>query len=177
MVVQAGAAEQVLDHDPAQARAALQAIGDAGRQARLELRRLLGLLRAEGEEAELAPQPGLAELPALADELRASGLEVELDVEPGPVPPGLGLAAYRIVQEALTNALKHGGPGRATVHVRLGGDALEVDVHNRGTGAATNGAGGLGLVGMGERIALYGGELEHGPAGDGSYRLKARLPR
>lgn len=178
MVVQAGAAEQVLDHDRAQVRESLRSIQDTGRQARLELRRLLGLMRADGEGPELAPQPGLAELVTLAGQLRQSGLEVELDVssEARALPPALDLAAYRIVQEALTNALKHGGPGRAQVFVRRERVALEVEVLNTGCVAAAAESGGFGLIGMGERIEMYGGELEHGRRPDGSYRLRARLP-
>jgi signal transduction histidine kinase len=178
MVVQAGAAEQVLDHDQAQVKESLRSIQDTGRQARLELRRLLGLMRAGGEGPTLAPQPGLGQLVVLVDQLRKSGLEVELDVgiEPDALSPGLDLAVYRIVQEALTNALKHGGPGRAQVRVRHDRDALEVEVLNEGQAPAATEGGGMGLIGMRERIALYGGELEHGRH-DGGYRLRARLPQ
>jgi signal transduction histidine kinase len=178
MVVQAGAAEQVLDHDPRQALESLRSIQETGRQARLELRRLLGLMRADGEGPALAPQPGLAELETLAEQLHQSGLDVELDVnmESRAVPPGLDLAAYRIVQEALTNALKHGGPGRARVFVHRERDALAVEVLNEGRVSATNEGGGFGLKGMAERIGLYGGELEHGRGENGWYRVRARLP-
>lgn len=178
MVVQAGAAEQVLDHDLVQVGKSLRSIQETGRQARLELRRLLGLMRADGEGPTLAPQPGLAELVTLAEQLRQSGLEVELDVsaESRTLSPGLDLAAYRIAQQALTNALEHGGPGRAQVFVRRERDALEVEVLNKGRASAANESGGFGLIGMGERIALYGGELEHGRGDDGWYRLQARFP-
>ena len=177
MVVQAGAAEQVFDTDPAEARNSLRSIQESGRQARHELRRLLGLMRADGEGPTLAPQPGLGELGALAQQLRQSGLEVELHVSAGQrmLSPGLDLAAYRIVQEGLTNALTHGGPGRAEVFVRRDRDALEVEVLSEGGASAPNG-GGFGLIGMRERVALYGGQLEHGRLGGGGYRLWARLP-
>ncbi len=178
MVVQAGAAEQVFDSDPDEARNALRSIQETGRQARHELRRLLGLMRAEEEWATLAPQPGLAQLQTLAEQLRQSGLEVDLDVrfEPSTLSPGLELSAYRIVQEALTNTLKHGGPGRARVLVRHDRDALEVEVLDKGRAHAASEDGGFGLIGMRERIALYGGELEHGRRNGGGYRLRARFP-
>ena len=177
MVVQAGAAEQVLDSDPAQARESLRSIQETGRQARHELRRLLGLMRADSEGPTLAPQPGLDELETLAQQLRQSGLDVELHVDPerGILSPGLDLSAYRIVQEALTNALTHGGPGRAEVFVRRDRDALELEVLSEGWAYAENG-GGFGLIGMRERVALFGGKLEHGRRGAGGYRLWARLP-
>lgn len=178
MVVQAGAAEQVFDSDPDQARNALRSIQETGRQARHELRRLLGLMRADRDDAVLAPQPGLAQLPTLVEQLRRSGLEVDLDVrvEPRTLSPGLQLAAYRIIQEALTNSLKHGGPGSARVFVRYDRDALELEVLDEGQADAPSDNEGFGLIGMRERIALYGGELEHGRRNGGGYRLRARLP-
>jgi signal transduction histidine kinase len=178
MVVQAGAAEQVFDSDPDQARSSLRSIQETGRQARHELRRLLGLMRADREGAVLAPQPGLAQLQTLIEQLERSGLEVELDVrvEPRSLSPGLELAAYRIIQEALTNALKHGGPGSARVFVRHDRDALELEVLDNGRVHAPSDGEGFGLTGMRERIALYGGELEHGRRNGGGYRLRARLP-
>jgi signal transduction histidine kinase len=177
MVVQAGAAEQVLDRDQAQVKESLRSIQDTGRQARLELRRLLGLMRADGERATLEPQPGVAQLPALAEQLRQSGLDVELvaDGESVALSPGLDLAVYRVVQEALTNALKHGGPGRAQVSVRHGRDSLEIEVIDKGHAQPAQEGTGFGLIGMRERIALYGGELVHGPH-NGGYRLLARFP-
>ena len=178
MVVQAGAAEQVFDSDPDQARNALRSIQETGRQARLELRRLLGLMRAEGERATRTPQPGLAQLETLAEQLGRSGLEVDLDtrVEPNTLSPGLELSAYRVVQEALTNALKHGGPGRARVLVRQDRDVLEVEVLDEGHADVPTEGQGFGLIGMRERIALYGGELEYGRVNGGGYRLRARFP-
>jgi signal transduction histidine kinase len=178
MVVQAGAAEQVFDSDPDQARNSLRSIQETGREARLELRRLLGLIRADGEGTALAPQPGLAQLQTLVEQLRRSGLEVDLDlrVEPRTLSPGLELAVYRVIQEALTNALKHGGPGSARVFVRHVRDALEVEVLDEGQRHTASEGRGFGLVGMRERIALYGGQLEHGRRNGGGYRLRARLP-
>jgi signal transduction histidine kinase len=112
------------------------------------------------------------------EQLRRSGLDVDLDVrvEPRTLSPGLQLAAYRIIQEALTNALKHGGPGSAWVFVRHDGDALELEVLDEGEADASSESEGFGLIGMRERIALYGGELEHGRRNGGGYRLQARLP-
>jgi signal transduction histidine kinase len=135
-------------------------------------------MRADREEPVLAPQPGLAQLPTLVEQLRRSGLEVDLDVrvERSTLSPGLQLAAYRIIQEALTNALKHGGPGSAQVFVRHDRDALELEVLDEGQANAPNNGEGFGLIGMRERIALYGGELEHGRRNGGGYRLRARLP-
>jgi signal transduction histidine kinase len=178
MVVQAGAAQEVLERDQAQVRASLQSIQDTGRQARVELRRLLGLMRTNGDAPELAPQPSLAQLATLVEQLRPSGLEVELDVSlpDDALSPGIALAVYRIVQEALTNALKHGGPGRSRVSVRRDGETIEVEVLNEGRARADAGAAGFGLVGMNERVAVYGGELAHGRRDDGWYELRARLP-
>jgi signal transduction histidine kinase len=177
MVVQAGAAEQVLDQDREQARDSLRSIQETGRQARVELRRLLGLLRSDREGPELAPQPGVGQIHVLIERMRRAGLDIELSLEgePKSLAPGLDLSAYRIVQEALTNALKHGGPGRARVAVCYGRDAIEVEVVDEGA-ADVKASAGHGLVGMQERIALYGGELEHGRRDGGGYRLRARLP-
>jgi signal transduction histidine kinase len=180
MVVQAGAAEQVLDRDPEHARASLLTIQETGRQARAELRRLLGLMRDHDRDdvAALAPQPGLAELDALVEQLRQAGLDVGIAVEgePRPLSRGLDLSAYRVIQEALTNTLAHGRAARAEVVVRYQRDALELEVVDDGT-ATTNGAdAGYGLVGMQERVSLYGGRMEHGRRDGGGYRLLARLP-
>jgi signal transduction histidine kinase len=191
MVVQAGAARRTMAASPDQATTALGQIESTGRQALVELRRLLGLLRDgdRGDGAALTPQPGLEHLESLAAAAREAGLPVEIMVEgdPRPLPPGVALSAYRIVQEALTNSLKHAGPARASVRVRYGRDVLEVQVADNGetTGGATlvvgNGLGspsaaGHGLIGMRERVALFGGTLETGPGPDGGYRVAARLP-
>jgi signal transduction histidine kinase len=187
MVIQAGAAEQLLEDTPERARGPLEAVQDTGRQTILELRRLLGILREDGQELSLAPQPGLAGLGLLVEEMGQAGLPVQLRVEgqPGRLPPGIDLAAYRIIQEALTNALRHAGPAQAEVLVRYQQHAVELEVLDDGRGPGPrNGAGGAsghGLVGMRERVALYGGTLEAGPrstlgkAGSG-YAVRARLP-
>ena len=173
MVVQAGAAEQVLDENPEQARRALEALQATGRSAVDDLRRMLGLLRgADGHE--LAPQPGLA---ALDELLAAHGPNVRLHREPlPPLPPGVDLTAYRVVQEGLTNARRH-APGRPTdVRVGFGGGTLHLEV--RTEGVAANGAhptGGHGLIGMRERVTLYGGQLFTGREG-GDWIVRASLP-
>jgi signal transduction histidine kinase len=135
-------------------------------------------MRTEEETAALAPQPGLGTLPALVEQVRQSGLPVELRVEGEPVslPPGIDLSAYRIVQEALTNTLKHAGPARAWVAVRYAGDDVEIEVENDGRSGADSDGAGHGLVGMRERVAMCGGELHSGPRPGGGYRISARLP-
>jgi signal transduction histidine kinase len=185
MVIQAGAAEQLLEETPERARGPLEAVQDTGRQTIVELRRLLGILRDEGQELSLAPQPGLAGLDLLVEEIRQAGLPVQLRVEGQPerLPPGVDLAAYRIVQEALTNTLRHAGPAHAEVLVRYQEHAVELEILDDGGGPVQrDGAGGgrgHGLVGMRERVALYGGTLETGPraatAGTG-YAVRVRLP-
>lgn len=178
MVVQAGAAEEVLRHAPERALEPIRAVQDTGRQALAEMARLLGMLRRDGEELGLAPQPGLDDLEGLVEQTRRAGLPVDLHVEgtPRPVPLGADLSAYRIVQEALTNARKHAGEARATVTVRYGADALEVEVADDGSGGGNGHGGGHGLVGMRERVALFGGELHAGPRPGGGFRVHARLP-
>jgi signal transduction histidine kinase len=181
MVVQAGAAEQVFDQQPARARAALRAIGDSGRGALADLRRLLVLLRQGELEPGLAPQPGTGDLGTLAAQVRAAGLPVQLDIEGDSqaLDPGLDLAVFRVVQEALTNTLKHAQPGaKASVVVRYQPDALQVSVTDDGTPAAgaVDLPGGHGLAGMRERLALYGGDLQAGPRAGGGYQLTARFP-
>jgi signal transduction histidine kinase len=181
IVVQAGAAEDVFDTRPDQARAALRSIERAGRDALSELRRLLSAVRP-GEEADpTQPQPGLDRLDELAEPLRAGGLEVVVRREgpTTPLPAGVELSAYRIVQEALTNTLRHARAKRAEVTVRYGDEAIEVDVRDDGRGAAGSdgdpGAG-HGLVGMRERATMLGGTLDAGPLPRGGYRVHARLP-
>ncbi len=160
------------DHDDA-----LDAIESTGASALAEMRRLLHMLRVEDEDVALAPQPSLAHLEQLLAQVRDAGLPVDLRIEGErrELPPGVDVSAYRIVQEALTNALKHAGPARARVSVRFGVDALELEIADTGAGAA-NGAGGHGLVGMRERVAVFGGELESGPQPDGGFTINARLP-
>jgi signal transduction histidine kinase len=177
MTVQAGAARLLLDEDPARARAPLLSVEETGRQALAEMRRLLGILRADERPAALAPQPGVGDIAALAEQLRVAGLPVDVVVEgePRALAPGIDLAAYRVVQEALTNALKHAGAARAAVSIRYSGTALELSVINDGH-VPRNGRDGHGLVGMRERVALYGGEFEAGPRREGGYAVRATLP-
>jgi signal transduction histidine kinase len=181
MTVQSGAVRRLLLPEQEREREALKSVEETGRKALTEMRRLLGVLKDESEErrAPLAPQPGMATLETLLDQIREAGLPVELSTEGSPVelPPGVDLSAYRIVQEALTNALKYAGPARAWVVVRYGDKALELEVSNDGVdGGAQADGGGHGLVGMRERVAVYGGELESGPRPDGGYAVRARLP-
>ena len=157
----------------------LRAVEATARQAMAEMRRLFGVLRAEGERPALAPQPGLDQLDRLVEESRAAGVPVEAVVEGEavPLPPGLDLAAYRIVQEALTNVRKHAPGGRVIVRLCFGERDLDVVVEDTGAGRLPDAAsGGLGLVGMRERVSLYGGELTTGPMTDGGYAVRARLP-
>ena len=175
--VQAGAAERMLDRDPERARQPLQSIQERARESVLELRRLFGILREGEERAELTPQPRLAQLGLLLEQVRAAGLDVELHVEGDsqPLPPGVELSAYRIVQEALTNVLKHARASRADVLLRYGDRALELEVTDDGTGAPANGTG-HGLIGMRERAALYGGTLIAGRQPNGGFVVAAQLP-
>jgi signal transduction histidine kinase len=177
MTVQAGAARLLLDEDPLRARESLIAVEETGRQALSEMRRLLGILRGDEHETHLAPQPGIADIDALIEQVRAAGLPVEVTVqgEPRPLPPGVDLAAFRVVQEALTNTLKHAGAARAEVSIRYGKIALELAITNDGH-VRRNGRDGHGLVGMRERVALYGGEFEAGPRRGGGYAVRATLP-
>jgi signal transduction histidine kinase len=177
MTVQAGAARLLLEEDPGRAREPLVSVEETGREALAEMRRLLGILRADEQPAALAPQPGVADISALVEQLRAAGLPVDLVIggDPRALPPGIDLAAYRVVQEALTNALKHAGAARAEVSIRYRPAALEVSVVNDGH-LATNGGGGHGLLGMRERVTLYGGELQAGPRPGGGYAVRATLP-
>jgi len=185
MGVQAGAARVVLDRDPGQTRAALSGIESGARSALDEMHRLLGVLRdpdvvpAAGEAPD-TPPPGLDVIPALVEHARAAGLRVEFAVvgDPAPVPESVGLSAYRIVQEAVTNTVRHAAATRIDVRVRYLPGALEVEVVDDGsaTPVAANGRRGLGQAGMRERVGLHGGELEVGPRPAGGYRVRARLP-
>jgi signal transduction histidine kinase len=180
IVVQAAAARDVFESRPDQARSALESIERAGRDALAELRRLLsGVRPGEGRDA-VDPQPGLDRLDELAAPLRAGGLDVVVRREgaPSSLPAGVDLSAYRIVQEALTNTLRHARATRAEVTVRYDSDAVEVDVRDDGRGAVEHDgeAGGHGLMGMRERALLLGGTLEAGPLPRGGYRVHARLP-
>jgi signal transduction histidine kinase len=178
MVLQAGAVRRLLRDDQAREREALDTVERTGREALAEMRRLLGVLRTPEEQAELAPQPGLSELPALVERTEAAGLAVELRLEgePAPLPRGVDLSAYRIVQEALTNTLKHSGAGHAEVTVRYHPDAVDLEITDDGRGPAAGNGGGHGLVGMRERATLYGGELSAGAREGGGFVVRARLP-
>ncbi|MFE7840081.1 sensor histidine kinase [Streptomyces sp. NPDC057474] len=225
MVVQAGAAREVLGTMPDEAAAALLAVEDAGRGAMTDLRHLLGLLapsqngedtedtgegmdgdgdgdgvvesgagRRGGDWAELAPQPGLDRLGPLVDRISFAGLPVEVRIsgEPRPLPQGIDVTAYRIVQEALTNALRHGDGGKAEVTVRYAAHALRVEVLNTGPSVLTGGNSsqphptrlaprhregtGRGLLGLRERVAVYGGDLDARRRLGGGYRVRARIP-
>lgn len=178
IVAQARAGPHLTD-DPERANGVFRAIESSGREALDELRRLLGILRSEDQQLAIGPQPGLTSLTSLVGQVRASGLPVELRVEGEPVhlPAGVDLSAYRIVQEALTNVVKHAHATAAEVEVRYRPDALELAIVDDGRGAAVgaNGAG-HGLVGMRERVALYGGTLDAGRGDGGGYSVRARLP-
>ncbi len=186
MVVQASAGEELFDTDPTRARESLSSVAATGRAALAELRRLLGVIRTEeGSDAAASytPQPGIAYLDELIGQVRETGLAVELSVlgEPRELPEGVGLCAYRIVQEALTNTLKHAHATHAQVSVRYVDDALELRVLDDGrrtapASAANGGQGGHGLIGMRERVALFGGELTARPRFERGYEVCARLP-
>jgi len=180
MVVQASAARAVADRDPAAAEEALRQIETSGRTGLAEMRRLLEILKSQEGEDGRAPQPGMAQLGALVEGMGATGLPVEVEVlgDPRPLPPGVDLSAYRIVQEALTNTLKHAGGGEAHVLVRYDRDAVELEVVDEAGDSAPDAddAAGHGLIGMRERVQLFGGELDAGPRPGGGFRVWARLP-
>jgi len=179
MVVQADGARYALRADPGRAETALTAISATGRQALTEMRRLLGVLRSAGEQSGLAPVPGLGELRELLDQARAAGLEVSytLTGTPRELPEGAELAAYRVVQESLTNTRKHGGiAATAAVTLRYEPEGLTVEVTDDGIASPVNEPAGHGLAGMRERIAMYGGTVEAGPLPGGGFRVTAHLP-
>ncbi|MGH9181025.1 MAG: sensor histidine kinase, partial [Acidimicrobiales bacterium] len=179
IAVQAGVGTHVFDTDPAEARRALEHISRTSRSSLAEIRRLLGLVRSGEATATYEPTPGLADLPRLALEVSEAGLPVDLDVEgsAGDVPPGVELAAYRIVQEALTNSLRHARARRATVRLDTHAGRLRVVVADDGSGHdGGRRSGGHGLVGMRERVAVYGGSLDVGPAPEGGFRVEATIP-
>jgi signal transduction histidine kinase len=179
MVVQAEAADEMLQRDmPDRARAPVWKIQETGRAALTDMRRMLGILREADSGPALTPQPGIANLQMLLTQVRESGLPVELEVrgDPEPLPPGIDLSAYRIVQEALTNALKYAGPARACVVVHFAPGSLTLEIDDDGVGSSAAGNGGHGLVGMRERVAVFGGDVEAGPKRGGGYRVTARLP-
>jgi signal transduction histidine kinase len=179
MVIQAGGARLVMGDEPKRAEESLRSVERAGREALAEMRRLLRIL-GDGDLRALAPQPGLANIAPLLAHARTAGVSAVLHVDgdPTPVPPALDLCAYRIVQEALTNTIKHAAPARASVKVRWEGSALELEISDDGRrGRAVNGTtGGHGITGMRERVALHSGTLEAGARSQGGFTVLARLP-
>jgi signal transduction histidine kinase len=177
MVVQAGAAEDLLDREPERARVPLLSIQETGANAIGELRRMLGLLRDQQTEPMLAPQPGISQIGELVQQMAELGSAVELRVEGAPreLPPGIELAAFRVVQEALTNTLKHAGGATSTVLLRYDEHELNVEVLDDGTTGRGTGVG-HGLIGMRERVALYDGVFEAGKQPEGGFMVRARLP-
>jgi signal transduction histidine kinase len=182
MVVQAAAARRMIDHDATKAKDALGSVEQTGRAALKEMRRMVGMLGQGEDEVLLTPQPSMDELDSLIERAREAGLEVDLEVEGERkrLESGVDLSAFRIVQEALRNTLKHAGPARASIKLRYGDHDVEVDVSDNGRGvraATENGAvTGQGLVGMRERVAMLGGEIEAGYRKDGGFAVHARLP-
>jgi signal transduction histidine kinase len=182
MVLQAAAGADVFATRPERSREALHSIETAGREALAELRRLLSVVDAQGDEGGgLAPPPGLTRLPELVERVRATGLDVSVTVtgDERELPAGVDFSAYRIVQEALTNTLKHGHAATVRVDLRFGARVLEVEIVDDGTAAAQANARagrGHGLIGMRERAAVFGGELEAGPRSQGGFAVRASIP-
>ena len=183
MVIQAQAGQRLVS-DAAQARTTFRSIETSGREALVELRRLLAILRTADDQLAIGPQPGLGSLESLIEQVREAGLPVELRIQGQqvPLPPGVDLSAYRIVQEALTNTIKHAGPAKAEVILRYETAALELEITDTGTGTGPGGGTapgtigtGHGLIGMRERITLLDGDLHTGSRG-GGYLVRARLP-
>jgi signal transduction histidine kinase len=178
IAVQAGVGSHVIDTDPAEAKKSLDAISQTSRSTLAEIRRLLGVLR-EDTSATYTPAPGLADLDRLVDDVAGAGLEAEVrcEGERTELPPGVDLTAYRIIQEALTNVLKHAGRARATVVIGYEDEALRLEIVDDGRGVnGSSATGGHGLIGMRERVGVYGGTLEAGPRMGGGYRVAVRLP-
>jgi signal transduction histidine kinase len=179
MVLQVGAVRHGMPERYAEQRQALSNVEQAGRTALVEMRRLLDAMRYDGDDLDLAPHRGLDQLGPLVEDVRASGLDVRLWVggEPFTLPAGLDLSAYRILQEGLTNVLKHAHASRADVEVRYHPDEVLVEVRDDGRGTCSGGSGrGYGLVGVGERVKVFGGQLTTGPAPGGGFLLRATMP-
>jgi signal transduction histidine kinase len=178
IVLQAQAGDTRVDVDPAGARTALHSIERSAREAMVELRRMLGLLREDSAGAELTPLPGLDRLPALLDEFRSAGLDVRLSLSPDgrALSRGLDLNVFRILQEALTNSLRHGRATAADVCIAFGSDSVTVEIADNGGGSAPDAAPGHGLLGMQERVQLHGGHLRFGPRASGGFEVVASLP-
>jgi signal transduction histidine kinase len=178
IAVQAGVGMHVIDTDPAEAKRSFASISHASRSSLAEIRRLLGVVRSGQAGAAYVPAPGLSDLPQLADDVATAGLPVDLDVgvDPDSLPRSVALAAFRIVQESLTNCLRHAGARRATVRLWFERGGLVVEVSDDGCGPSGNSSGGHGLVGMRERVAVHGGSLETGTSATGGFRVLAWLP-
>jgi signal transduction histidine kinase len=178
MVLQVGAVRHRLPGDLEEDVSALQGVEDTGRSALGEMRRLLGALRRDDEDPELSPQPGLGRLDPLLEQVRRAGLPVSLEIhgEPAPLPHALDLSAYRIVQEGLTNALKHAHAGRAEVVVTYAADEVRIEVRDDGHGAPEGDGMGHGLIGIRERVKIYGGDMTAGRENGGGFVLRTRLP-
>jgi signal transduction histidine kinase len=179
IAVKAGVANHVLAARPEEAADALRVIEGASREALTELRHLLGALRGDGSDpAELGPAPGMAGLPALAAQAERAGVPVELVLPGGSadLPEGVELSTYRIVQEALTNVIRHAGPARCRVEVDVDRDAVRIEVTDTGCGPHGPASAGHGLIGMRERVAVYGGRFRAGPGPDGGFAVRAELP-
>lgn len=178
MVLQVGAVRHGMPQTQAEHRDALENVERAGRSALAEMRHLLGAMRRDDEHPELEPNPGLASLEGLLKDVRTAGLPVALQIhgEPFELPPGLDLSAYRVVQEALTNTLKHAQAHQAEVHVHYGASDLRVEVRDDGQGPAAGGGRGHGLVGIGERVKTYGGEMSARGSAGGGFQVWARFP-
>jgi signal transduction histidine kinase len=178
MVVQAGAAEDIAERRQDGVLEPIRAVQETGRAALVEISRLLGLLRADGAEVGLAPQPRLDDLDDLVAQARAAGAAVALRVEGAqrPLPLGIDLSLYRIAQEALTNARKHSAGAEVEILLRYGTGEVELTVENGAGAEAAGHRGGHGLIGMRERVAVFGGTLEAAPLPTGGFRLRARLP-
>ena len=178
MVLQARGGRRVLHTDPADAREAFATIEQTGQRALAEMRRLLGILRTSDEVPMLAPQPSLKELERLVEQVQAAGLPVDVVVEgePRELPASVDVTAYRIVQEALTNVLKHAGPTRVRVRLNYRAKDLELEIADDGAGAGHRSGGGYGLIGMRERVSVYGGELQAERQPQGGFTVRVRLP-
>jgi signal transduction histidine kinase len=178
MTVQASAVRRLLRDDQEREREALQTVEDTGRAALAEMRRLVGVLRRPEESPALVPQPSLEYVDKLVEQTREAGLETSLKLEgrPTKLPQGIDLTAYRFVQEGLTNAIKHANAKHAEVVVRYDNGTVELVVRDDGTGDGDGGGSGHGLVGIRERVAVYGGDLSAGPRAEGGYELRATLP-
>jgi signal transduction histidine kinase len=178
MVLQVGAVRHKMPESARQDHDALQNVEQVGRAALAEMRTMLGAMRRDSDPVELAPQPGLGDVDALLTDVRAAGLPVRMQIEGEPLvlPRAIDLSAYRIVQEGLTNSLKHAGAHQANVALRYGANEVQVEVRDDGRGPSADDGLGHGLIGINERVKIYGGDMKVGPASGGGFVLRARLP-